>query len=365
MAPETRSRIGRRLAQAALALVAWAGTADAAEHAVILEYHHVGTDTPAATSVTPATFEAHLDYLADNGFHVWPVSRVLGHLERDKPLPEDTVALTFDDAYASVYQEVYPRLRERGWPFTVFVSTDYIDEDYGGYMSWDQLREVAENGGELGNHSRSHPHLIRRKAGETEAQWRKRAVAEIRHAQKRLEEETGGAVGVFAYPFGEFTAELTAVAGELGFYGVGQQSGAVGAVSDLRAAPRFPMAGGYADLDRFATKVNSRPLPVTVLSPDSRILGPKKDRPALRLRLGEGDFRAAGLACYASGQGRMDLTWVDKEAGVAEVRPREPLGPGRSKYNCTAPSASEAGVYYWYSHLWMKRAEDGGWYPEP
>jgi len=231
-------------------------------------------------------------------------------------------------------------------------------------MGWEQLREVAAHGAELGNHSRSHPHLVRRQGGETAAQWRQRAVAEIRQAQQRLEAETDGAVRVFAYPYGEFDQGLKAVVGELDFSGVGQQSGAVGAVSDLRAAPRFPMAGGYADLDRFATKVNSRPLPVTVLSPEGRILGPEADRPALRLRLGEGGFRAAGLACYASGQGRMELTWVDKEAGVAEVRPRKPLGAGRSKYNCTAPSASQSGVYYWYSHLWMKRRADGSWYPE-
>jgi peptidoglycan/xylan/chitin deacetylase (PgdA/CDA1 family) len=351
----------RRVAVFCLALT---GSATAAEHAVILEYHHVGTDTPAATSVTPATFEAHLDYLAEHDFRVWPLSRVLGHLQRGEALPENTVALTFDDAYESVHRAAFPRLRERGWPFTVFVSTDYIDKGYSNYMSWAQLRELGQNGAELGNHSRSHPHMVRRRSGEDADAWRQRVTAEIAGAQKRLTAETDSAVRIFAYPYGEFTDELATIVGEQGYLGVGQQSGAVGTVSDLRAAPRFPLASGYADIDRFATKVNSRPLPVTVLAPDNRLLGPEQDKPALRFRLGEGDFRAADLACYAGGQGRMSLEWVDRDAGIVAVRPKESLGPGRTKYNCTAPSASESGVFYWYSHLWMKRADDGGWYAQ-
>jgi hypothetical protein len=45
-------------------------SASAANHAVVLLYHHVDSDTPASTSVTPADFKRHLDYLWDNNFFV-------------------------------------------------------------------------------------------------------------------------------------------------------------------------------------------------------------------------------------------------------------------------------------------------------
>jgi len=33
--------------------------------------------------------------------------------------------------------------------------------------------------------------------------------------------------------------------------------------------------------------------------------------------------------------------------------PEEPLGVGRSRYNCTMPS-KENGRYYWFSKLWLR-----------
>ena len=359
-----------RLAQAFLiaaglaVLTALAPRAAADDHAVVLVYHHVGTDTPASTSVTPGTFDKHLDYLADHGFRVWPLSRILDRLSAGEPVPPDTVALTFDDAYESVLTEAVPRLRRRGWPFTVFVSTDYIDKDYAGYMTWDQLRKVVTAGGELGNHSRSHPHLVRRQPGEGPAAWRQRVRAEIRGAQERLEAETDGAVKLFAYPYGEFNEELESIVADAGFFGVGQQSGPVGHGSDWRAVPRFPMATDFAGMESFPAKVRSRPLPVTVLAPQDRLVPGDLERPVLRLRLGEGEFRAPALACYASGQGRMDVTWIDREGRELTVRPRQPIRPGRTRYNCTAPSSSRDGVYFWYSYQWLKMRPDGSWYPE-
>jgi len=356
-----------RLAAVLVLLMDWTWLPQAAaradDHAVILLYHHVSADTPPSTSVDPATFEAHLDYLADHHFHVWPLSKILNDIETGNSIPDNTVALTFDDAYASVFSEAYPRLKRRGWPFTVFVSTDYIDKHYKNYMTWDQLREVAEHGAELGNHSRSHPHLARRRDNESEEHWRERVRAEISGAQRRLEAETHHPIKVFAYPYGEFSPSLEAIVTDLGFYAVGQQSGAVGKVSDLRAAPRFPMADGYADQKQFITKIHTRPLPVTVQAPKDPFLGGGPMRPTLRLRVGEGPFRLDGLACYASGQGRMLLDWVDRKQRVVDISPREPLKTGgRFKYNCTAPSSEESGVYFWYSHLWMKKNPDGTWY---
>jgi len=349
------------LAGLALGLARPAGAADSA---VVLEYHHVSTDAPDSTRVTPSTFESHLDFLAEHGFTVWPLRRILRHLDEGEPVPDKTVALTFDDAYESVYTEAFPRLEKRGWPFTVFVSTDYIDRGYSNYADWDQLREMAGDGADLGNHSRSHPHLVRRRDGESRQQWLARVRAQVTGAQKRLEAETDGAVKIFAYPFGEYTDAVEGLVRDLGFYGMGQQSGAVGAASDLAAAPRFPMATGFADMDQFATKVRSRALPAKVLAPDSRLLDGEPARPALRLRIPDGPYRLKQLACYASGQGRMDLQWLDRSEGTVSVRPRKPLGPGRTKYNCTAPSSETSGVFYWYSYLWIKPRADGSWYAE-
>jgi hypothetical protein len=67
------------------------------------------------------------------------------------------------------------------------------------------------------------------------------------------------------------------------------------------------------------------------------------------------------MRCYVAGQEPAQIEWQDD---VAAIRALEPLRPGRTKYNCTAPSNSESDVFFWYSHLWIKQTDDGGWLAE-
>ncbi len=336
----------------------------AANNAVILMYHNIAANTPPSTSVTPERFRQHMDYLSDNGFTVWPLFKTLEHLATGKAIPEKTVVLTFDDAYRSVYDEAFPVLRAKGWPFTVFVTTQYIAEGYRHYMSWQQLREIERFGGETGNHSRTHRHLVRHRGDETKEQWRKRVISEIDQAQYILQQNVARPVRVVAYPYGEYSKELTELLRELGYFGLGQQSGAVSSGSDFQALPRFPMATGFDDMASFAVKVSAKNLPVTVLSPDDGIVSKDTDIPVLIMRLEDGDYKKPGLRCYASGQGQIRVDWLDPENSVVIVRANEKVNPGRIKYNCTAPSKTEAGVFYWFSFLWMKPEADGSWYKE-
>jgi peptidoglycan/xylan/chitin deacetylase (PgdA/CDA1 family) len=328
--------------------------------AVVLEYHHVSTDAPASTSVDPETFEAHMDHLADNGFRIWPLPKLVETIRAGETVPEKTVALTFDDAYASVYTEVLPRMRERGWPFTVFVSTDYIDDEFSTHVTWDQLREMERHGATIANHSRTHAHLVRRKADESRSEWLARVRAEITDAQARLEAEMDSAPKLFAYPFGEFSPPIQEVVADLGYVGFGQQSGAFGPASDFTALPRFPLATAFAGLDSFALKVRSRPLPVRGTEPASGVLGPDDARPELRLTLDSGPFRPDAVRCYIGGQ-PAELEQVSEDPAVLSVRPPRPIGPGRTKYNCTAPS-TDSDAWFWYSFVWMKPRPDGSWY---
>lgn len=332
--------------------------------AVVLMYHHVDTGTPRSTSVTPDRFEAHLSYLESNDFNVASLSSVLEALAAGDALPARTVAITFDDGYDSVLTEALPRLRRRGWPFTVFVSTAYIDLGYGGYLGWDELRALARQGGTIGNHSSTHPHLVRRHDGENESAWKARVRAEIETAGQRIDAEVGtAAIDVFAYPYGEFDEGVVAIVEDLGMFGLGQHSGAIGATTSLLAAPRYPLATGFDSDDDFALRVKSRALPAAPIGDVPRILNRPGLRPRLRLALADGDYRVAQLACYATAQGRMALEALDGAPRRFEIRPVAGLEPGRTKFNCTAPSASEPGVYYWYSHQIMIRTVDG-WYRE-
>ena len=329
--------------------------------AVILVYHHVDTTAPTSTSVTPERFAGHLDLLASGGYRVIPLADVVEALRLGKALPDRALVLTFDDAWRSVYTQAFPMLRRRGWPFTVFVSADAVDGRHGSTMSWDQLREIEAGGGTVGNHSRTHEHLVRRRDGETREQWRRRVAGDILWAQHRLEAELAAPLEVFAYPYGEFTAELEALVRELGLAAVGQQSGPVGADTDPARIPRFPVATGHDDRANLARKLRSRALRVEVVAPCGRVLPAQGGPPALTLRVVSRGFALDSLMCFATGQGRAGVVWLDRQRREIRVRAKAPLPPGRSKYTCTAPVAGRPGAYFWFSHPWLKPRADGSW----
>jgi peptidoglycan/xylan/chitin deacetylase (PgdA/CDA1 family) len=346
------ARTGWWVLLGALAALAPAPAVAADPHAVVFMYHRFGEDRYPSTNVRLEQFEAHLQHLADEGYRVWPVERVVRHLAGGEEIPERTVAITVDDAYLSAYTEAFPRLRARGWPFTVFVATGPVDQGLQGFMSWDQMREMQGAGVTFANHGVSHGYLVRRRAGEPETRWRGRMRGEIESAQRRLVAELGTAPLLFAYPYGEYDEALAGIVRELGYTGFGQHSGAVGVHSDARSLPRFPMAEAYAALPEFTAKARMRALPVAAYAPWNPVLGEDDRRPELVVTLGKGELLKGELTCFVSGQGRTPVRWLDPDRTRFAVRSRDDLPPGRSRYNCTAPDRQRN--YYWFSQPWLR-----------
>jgi peptidoglycan/xylan/chitin deacetylase (PgdA/CDA1 family) len=339
-------------------------TVVAEDHAVVLIYHHVSETTPALTSVTPETFDRHLDYLQDNNFTVWPLARILSTLAAGQALPANTVAITFDDAYESVYSEAFPRLQKRNWPFTLFVSSEGVDRGYGSYLDWPQLRELADAGVELGNHSHTHAHMVRRLPNESYGQWKQRITADIKMAAFLLEQETSSSSRLFAYPYGEYSPELKKIVAALGYYGIAQQAGAIGRVSDFLALPRFPMAQAYADMERFATIVNSRPLPVSSVAVEGNAHEAYRPIKNVQLTLADGDYRAQRLACYRSNGTALETRTVADRPLTLSITITGTQDARRHKINCTAPAKSDDNSFFWYSFQWLVKHQDGSWYRE-
>ena len=324
--------------------------AGADDSAVVLMYHRFGEDRYPSTSIRIEQFEAQLAHLAERDYAVIPLAQLLDALENGTPLPPRAVVITIDDAYLSVYEAGYPRMKAAGYPFTVFVATDPVDDGLPAYMSWDQMREMAAGGASFANHGAAHRSVMKRADGQSEAEWLASVQSDIDRGRERLSAELDLLPGAFAYPYGEFdtaTAELVAAAGYIAF---GQQSGAVGRDSDRRALPRFPMAENFADLDGFRTKVASLPLPVASATPWDPVTADRQ--PRVEISLAREPERWRELACFVSGQGRVDVDWLE-DGRRFSVGPARNFGNGRQRVNCTAPGPS--GRYFWFSHPWLIR----------
>ena len=333
---------------------------------VILQYHHVADNTPKATTISPELFEAHLDFIEKNNFKVVPITELRDYLKKGSTVPDGAVMITFDDGYRSIYSEAFPRLKNRKWPFTVFINSQPHDEKNPLYIQWDQLREMAQHGATIANHSDSHPHMIRRGSEESHKAWQQWREQQIDFAEKRIKKEIGTSHKMFAYPFGEYDLELEKMLERKGYLAFGQQSGPVANTSDPQAIPRFPFGGDYGTGDDFANKLFSLPLRVSSVVTESQdglaIYGPEVaveiDIPRLRITTPLARY-IKNFNCYASGQG---LIKTQVQGGSIIVEANRPIPAGRSRYNCTAKAGN--GRYYWYSHFFIKRNRDGSWYQE-
>ena len=333
-----------------------------AEAAVVLEYHHVSDKTPASTSISPERFNAQMDYLAENGFNVVPLTQLVDALRDGKPLPDKTVAITFDDSYATVYHSAYPLLKKRGWPFTFFVNTDVVGKS-SLFVNWDQLRKMAKNNVTIANHTSTHSHLVRRLPDENRHAWRVRIASEINRAQKKITREIGNAPMFMAYPFGEYDTQVQDIVKKLGYVAFGQQSGALYSEGDFQALPRFPFGGSFTELDDFILKVNSLPMPiksirfyVTKKTPRDNLIVAEGAKPWLVLELKDASLLRK-VNCFATGQGAIKTEIIGEQLWVQAAKP---IKPGRTRYNCTALS-NQKGRFYWYTQQWLVTDKQGKW----
>jgi peptidoglycan/xylan/chitin deacetylase (PgdA/CDA1 family) len=338
---------------------------------VILQYHHVDKTTPAATSIDPAKFKQHMALLERGGYRIWPIERLINALREGQSMPEKVVVITFDDAYPSIYTQVFPELRTRGWPFSIFVATQYIKSSQqinSQYLSWAQLREMQTAGASIVNHTHSHAHLLRRLADESYSAWRRRVESEITTAQQLLEQHLGVTDKFLAYPYGEYDTHVMRLVQKLGFVAFGQQSGAAGPDSDFTALPRFPLSGNYSDLETMQIKLDTLPLPLRPHHTNP-LLAQRVFLPTLTMTFDRDDLAFDKLVCYGP-DGPTTITRLSPRRYRARSDTSVPVG--RSRYNCTMPVASTVGDtasdttrFYWFSQLWIRRNTDGSWYPEP
>lgn len=317
--------------------------------AVMLIYHHVASDTPRVSSVTAEEFRSHLQYLKAHQFQVIGLDVLLQQLRQGKPVADNAVVITFDDSYENNFTTAHPLLQEFGYPYTIFISPGSIDKGDGPLLNWQQVKQMSDDGVLVANHAMWHEHMARPEAGESQAQWRQRMKQSILAAEDKIEQVTGQRHQWLAYPYGEYSVALEQLVSELGFIGIGQHSGAIGNSSVLTRLPRFPAAGRYADLTDLAQKLRTLAFTVT----DDHAVNPviaDSNPPQLKLSLTIDDFNRQQLQCFA-GTEVLKPVWLDDD--TFSVSATKPLSAGRSRYNCTAPSLSKKGYFYWYSQPWL------------
>lgn len=307
-----------------------------ASHAVVFIYHRFGENGLPSTSIRLDQFDDQLRELRDGGYNVLPLADIVKALQAGETLADKTVGISIDDAYLSVYANAWPRLKAAGFPFTVFVSTEPVDRQAPGFMTWDQLREMAQSRlATIGGHSVTHLHMPLADPA--------RNAEELARSAARIAAEIGAPPTLFAYPYGEMSLAVKQQVKTAGYAAAfGQQSGVLHAGEDFFYLPRFSLNEHFGDMTRFRMAARALALPVDDVTPaDPYIAG--ENPPAFGFTLLRDVGNLDRLACYYAAQ---TLKIERLGARRIEVRIPKAFPPGRARINCTLPAAG--GRWRWY-----------------
>lgn len=190
----------------------------------ILMYHYIRDYTDQTDplgiqlSVSPAKFAYQLSVLQKAGYHTISLMDFVNHNYGEKP-----IILTFDDGYDDHFTAAFPILKQFGMTGTFFIVKDFVGRK--GYMTRDQISEMASSGMEIGAHTLDHKDLSTLPYTEM-----------LRQIQGSLYQTQP----VFAYPSGKYNPTTIDIVNSVGIkVSVTTNLGVATDVSPIQELPRI------------------------------------------------------------------------------------------------------------------------------
>ncbi|MBQ7198611.1 MAG: polysaccharide deacetylase family protein [Selenomonadaceae bacterium] len=215
---------------------------------LVLNYHQVN-DSATSLAVPVADFDSQMAYLVDSGYIAITPDALLSALEGELELPPKPMLITFDDGYTDNYENAFPILQKYGLRATIFIIPAFVGKP--GYMTWDELKEMEENGITMQSHTLNHIAL--------EELPDDGLRVELLNSKRMLEEKLGHAVDFVAYPTGTYNLHIAAIAKEVGYKGAFTiKYGNVDLGSNLFALERVPIFHTATTMKDFYERIEYR-----------------------------------------------------------------------------------------------------------
>lgn len=205
----------------------------------ILIYHQVGVNHGREMEVSTEAFTKQLDWMQAKGEIVDLKTAIE---RRGDPDADKLFVVTFDDGYEDVYHNAFPLMKDRGIPFTLYLTTrpietgEPLDTRYpeARPLTWDQVNEMTATGlATIGAHT--HTHLDLRDAAAD------RISGELDRSNELIHRHTGSAPRHFTYPWGWWSETADPLVRERYETATVGSTSPITASSDLSTLGRFPV----------------------------------------------------------------------------------------------------------------------------
>lgn len=181
-----------------------------AENTVVLMYHELRRQGRALCDESPG----YTRYVVSEAGFGAQLARLKSLEKPGKTLSDALesggIALTFDDGCESDLLVAAPLLKAAGFGATFYLVSNWVGK--AGFLSAAQVRELAENGFEIGSHGQNHAFL----SDLPDEKLR----AELGDSRKHLQDLTGREIAHFSCPGGRFDARVAGFAREIGYASV-------------------------------------------------------------------------------------------------------------------------------------------------
>ena len=292
----------------------------------VLVYHNLGPQRRGQLVLAASAFDEQMRYLKAHGYRPVGLRSFLDYLAHRRQLPKKSVLLTFDDNHRGFLEYAHPVLKELGFTATLFVPTDQVGgSTKSGFLTWQELQALQEEGFDIQAHSKTHADL-RRRPNEPDAQYSQRMVSELGQPQGLFQRYLRRSSETVAYPYGSVNDELLRHVGKHGYVG--------GFTVRRQANPAFtrPLQTDrsqvYSDwnLEDFVKNLNTFAADDLRIRPAGAAAGTQPARPAPRFSPAEPEALAAfhherSQALERDGQLRPAL---DAAKIALTVRPADP-----------------------------------------
>lgn len=223
----------------------------------VLAFHDIRDDLRAdvttvadTCAISTATLNNIFAWIKANDFHPVSVDQIIASRSGGPRLPPRAVLLTFDDAYTSQYTKAFPLLKQYNYPGLVAVVSRWTNTPAGSpirishksvmpagyFMSWDNLREMAQSGlVEIASHTHdmhhgavanpqgnelpaasSHLYLEQFKRYETDEEYIDRVGGDLKRCSDLIEANVGVKARSMVWPYGMYNATLIDTSHKLG-----------------------------------------------------------------------------------------------------------------------------------------------------
>ncbi|MBU3091212.1 polysaccharide deacetylase family protein [Clostridium sp. CF011] len=217
----------------------------------VLMYHSITSGKSDSNSLPIETFKEQMKYLKDNGYQTITLTDLYKYFMNQKPLPEKSVVLTFDDGYENNYTAMFPVLKEYNFKAAIFVITSHIDKDHE-FMTSKQLLEMDKYGVDIESHTVNHDKL--------KSLSKDKQLATLIQSKKDLEKILKKEINFFAYPGGAYNKSAIEAVNEAGYkmaFTIDGKSSSWSSKNDGLLSLHRVDVSSFQDLNAFKTGISN------------------------------------------------------------------------------------------------------------